>query len=138
MLRMKSIPMKQAIVILALVALTYGAAYAEDVPASAASNTELAQARQFGIFFGGMATQYDLCVKKGFIAKGDQSAEDVAKSILQKMREFNKGTDQSVHVQEGWDAIKQEIAKHGSEYTQEKCSWVAREWGKMVATMTPK
>ena len=138
MLRMESIPMKQAIAILALVALTYGAAYAEDVPVSAASNTEQAQARQFGIFFGGMATQYDLCVKKGFIAKGDQSAEEVAKSILEKMREFNKGTDQSAFVREGWDAIKQEVAKHQSEYAQEKCSWVAREWGKMVATMTPK
>lgn len=130
--------MKRAIIILALVALTYGAPYAEDVPASAASNTEQAQARQFGIFFGGMATQYDLCVKKGFIAKGDQSAEEVAKLILEKMREFNKGTDQSAFVREGWDAIKQEVANHESEYTKEKCSWVAREWGKMVATMTPK
>ena len=39
---------------------------------------------------------------------------------------------------EGWDVMKQDVAKHESEYTQEKCSWVAREWGKMVATMTPK
>jgi hypothetical protein len=138
MLRMESTPMKQAIVILALVALTYGTAYAEDVPASAASNTEQAQARQFGIFFGGMATQYDLCVKKGFIAKGDQSAEEVAKSILEKMRQFNKWPDQTAYVQEGRDRMKQEVSKHESEYTPEKCSWVAREWGKMVATMTPK
>jgi hypothetical protein len=130
MRRIESIPMKRAIVILALVALTFGAAHAEDVPAPAASNTEQAQARQFGIFFGGMATQYDLCVKKGFIAKGDQSAEEVAKSILEKMREFNKGTDQSAFVREGWDAIKQEVAKHESEYTQEKWSWVAQEWAK--------
>ena len=54
------------------------------------------------------------------------------------MRQFDTGPDQSVFVQEGWDAIKLEIAKHESEYTQEKCAWVATEWAKMVATMTPK
>jgi hypothetical protein len=130
--------MKSAVFILLLVAVTGAAAYADDAPASNSSSIEQAQARQFGIYFGGMASQYDLCVKKGLLAKGDQSAEEVAKSILEKMRQFNKGTDQSAFVQEGWDAIKQEVAKHESEYTQEKCSWVAKEWGKMVATMTPK
>jgi hypothetical protein len=128
--------MKQVTIILGLIA---GAvAYADDVPASVAPSSEQAEARQFGIFFGGMASQYDVCVKKGFIAKGDQSAEEVAKSILEKMRQFDKGTDQTAFVQQGWDAIKQEVAKHESEYTQEKCSWVGNEWAKMVATMTPK
>lgn len=64
-------------------------------------------------------------------------AEEVAKLILEKMRQFDKGTDQSAFVRQGWDAIKQEIARH-EEYTQEKCSWVANEWRKMVETMTPK
>ena len=95
-------------------------------------------AKQFGIYFGGIASQYDLCVKKGFLPKGDQSAEQVARSILEKMRQFDTGSDQSAFVREGWDAIKLEIAKHESEFTQEKCSWVATEWAKMVATMTPK
>ena len=130
--------MKLAVFILLLVDVTDAAAYADDAPTSNSSSIEQAQARQFGIYFGGMASQYDLCVKKGLLAKGDQSAEEVAKWILEKMRQFNKGTDQSAFVQEGWDAIKQEIAKHESEYTPEKCSWVAKEWGKMVATMTPK
>ena len=130
--------MKYVAIILGLIALTGAAAYADDVPASAASSTEQAQARQFGIYFGGMASQYDVCVKKGLLPKGDQSAEQIAKSILEKMRQFDKGSDQSAYVQEGWDAIKQEVAKHESEYTQEKCSWVAKEWEKMVATMTPK
>jgi hypothetical protein len=130
--------MKQVSIVLGLIALTGATAHANDVPASADSSTEQARARQFGIYFGGMASQYDLCVKKGFIAKSDQSAEEVAKSILEKMREFSKETDQSAYVQEGWDAIKQEIAKHESEYTQEKCSWIAGEWGKMVVTMTPR
>src|SRR5580693_856996 len=129
--------MTRLAILLGLAALTGGAAYA-DVPAPAAPSTEQAQARQFGIYFGGMASQYDLCVKKGFLPKGDQSAEQMAKAILEKMRVFDKGPDQSAFVQEGWDAIKLEIVKHESEYTQEKCSWVATEWAKMVATMTPK
>ena len=54
------------------------------------------------------------------------------------MRQFNKGADQSAYVQEGWDAIKPEVAKHESQYTQEKCFSVADEWAKMVATMTPR
>ena len=136
-LRRLSASVKQAAMILGLVALNGATLYADDAPASA-SSTEQAQARQFGIYFGGMASQYDLCVKKGFLPKGDQSAEQMAKVILEKMRVFDKGPDQSAFVQEGWDAIKLEIAKHESEYTQEKCSGVAVEWAKMVATMTPK
>ena len=123
--------------ILGLVALNGAVVYADDAPASA-SSTEQAQARQFGIYFGGMASQYDLCAKKGLLPKGDQSAEQMAKAILEKMRQLDKGTDQSAFIREGWDAIKLEIAKHESEYTQEKCSGVATEWAKMVATMTPK
>jgi hypothetical protein len=130
--------LKQVTIILALVALNGAVTYADDVPAAAASSTEQAQARQFGIYFGGMASQYDLCVKKGFLPKGNQSAEDVAKSILERMRQLSKEADQSAFVQEGWDAIKQEIAKHESEYTRERCSSVANDWGKMLATMTPR
>jgi hypothetical protein len=130
--------MKQVIATFILLALYGAVVYADDAPASAASTSEQAQARQFGIYFGGMASQYDLCVKKGFLVKGNQSAEEAAKSILEKMRRFDKGTDQSAFVQQGWDMIKQEIAKHESEFTQEKCSWVANEWSKMVATLTPR
>jgi hypothetical protein len=122
---------------LAFVALS-GAVHADNVPESAASNIEQAEARQFEVYFGGMASQYDLCVEKGLLPKGKRSAEDVAKSILEKMREFSKGADQSAYVQEGWEAIKPEIAKHESEYTPERCSSVADEWAKMVATMTPR
>jgi opacity protein-like surface antigen len=106
--------------------------------AACADDTEQAQATQFGIYFGGMASQYDLCVDKGFLPKGDRSAEALAASILAKMRELSKGPDQSSYVQQGWDLIKQEIAKHASDYTREKCSWVGTEWQKMVKTMTPK
>jgi hypothetical protein len=130
--------MKHAMMILGLIVAVSRAAYADDVRASAAASAEQAQARQFGIYFGGMASQYDLCVKKGLLPKGDQSAEALAKSILEKMRQFSKEADQSAYVQEGWDAIKLEIAKHESEYTPDRCSSIAKEWERMVVTLTPK
>lgn len=123
------------VVLLACASLA-SATYGDDVPASQALAQGQANAQEFGVFFGGMATQYDLCVKKGFLPKGKQSAEATAKLILQKMREFTPGPDQSAYVQEGWDLAKSEVAKHSSDYAREKCnSWVGKEWAKMLKTM---
>ncbi|MDP9091204.1 MAG: hypothetical protein M3O26_21015 [Pseudomonadota bacterium] len=96
---------------------------------------EQAQARQLGIFFGGTASQFDLCVRKGFLGKRNRSAEEIAKSILEKMQALNKGADPSVYMQEGWDMMKKEIAEHESFFTPEKCAAVGREWAKMMATI---
>jgi len=129
---------RRAAVPAALCAVLGTAAYA-DVPAGAQTlNSGEAQARQFGIFVGGTATQYDLCVKKGFLAKGDQSAEESAKAIFDKMRASNVGSDQSAFVQDGWDLMKKEISGHESFFTREKCSWVAKEWAKILTTMRAK
>jgi hypothetical protein len=112
------------------------AANAQNVPATATQDQ--GQARQFGILVGGTATQYDLCVKKGFLAKSDQSAEETAKSIFEKMRTSNGGPDQSAYMQEGWDMMKKQISEHESFYTQEKCAGVGKEWAKIMATMRKK
>jgi hypothetical protein len=118
-------------------ALILSAAAYGDGAVSTLTN-EQAQARQFGIFFGGTASQYDLCVKKGFLAKGDQSAEQIAAGILEKMRAADLGPDQSAYVQDGWDMMKKEISENESFYTKEKCAWVGKEWAKMMATMRKK
>jgi hypothetical protein len=112
-----------------------GAANAQSAPATATQAQ--GQARQLGILVGGTATQYDLCLKKGFVAKSDQSAEEIAKSFFEKMR-IDGGPDQSAYVQEGWDMIKKEISEHESFYTQEKCAGVGKEWAKITATMRKK
>jgi hypothetical protein len=104
---------------------------------NAVATQDQGQARQLGILVGGTATQYDLCVKKGLIAKSDQSAEETAKSFFEKMR-ANGGSDQSAYVQEGWDMMKKEISTHESFYTQEKCAGVRKEWAKITATMGKK
>jgi hypothetical protein len=116
-----------------------GPAARADVPAVPTTlNSEQAQARQFGIFVGGTATQYDLCVKKGFLAKGDQSAEELARAMIDKMRTAGTGPDQSAFVQDGWDMMKKEISEHESFFTREKCSWVGKEWLKIMTTMRAK
>jgi hypothetical protein len=104
---------------------------------NAVATQDQGQARQLGILVGGTATEYDLCVKKGFIANSDQSAEETAKSFFEKTR-GNGGPDQSVFVQEGWDMMKKEISAHESFYTQEKCVGVGKEWAKITATMRKK
>ena len=76
--------MKQLLAVLALMVPAGGLVHANDAP-EPTTNTP-AQARQFGIFFGGTASQYDLCVKKGFLPKGNQSAEEIAKSFYTQER----------------------------------------------------
>jgi hypothetical protein len=121
-----------------LAALASAIVSGDELPAPSASSTEQAQAREFGIFFGGTATQFDLCVKKGLLPKGDRSAADIAESIIRTMQEHNREADQSAFVQEGWDYMKSYVAAHESQYTREKCAWVGGEWAKMVKTMTQK
>jgi hypothetical protein len=129
--------MNKMLMVLGLCGLLGSGAYA-DVPAAPATlNSTQAQARQLGIFVGGTATQYDLCVKKGFLAKGGQSAEDSAKAIFEKMRATSVGPDQSAFMQDGWDMMKKEISEHESFFTKEKCSWVGKEWSKIMTTMRP-
>jgi len=127
--------MKRTIVNLAVAALISATVYADETSMSVPLTAEQAQARQVGIFLGGTASQYDLCVRKGFLAKGDRSAEEIAKSILEKMRTLDKGADQSAFAQEGWDMIKKEISEHESFFTQEKCASVGKEWAKLMTTL---
>jgi hypothetical protein len=130
--------MKQMLLVLALVLLSRGSAYADDAPVSATSTSEQGEARQLGVFLGGTATQYDLCVKKGFLPKGSQSAEETAKSIFEKTRISSKGVDLSAYVQDGWNMMKKEIADNESFFTQEKCASVGKEWAKLLVAMRNK
>jgi hypothetical protein len=113
------------------------AANAQNAPAATATQ-EQGQARQFGILVGGTASGYDLCAKKGFLAKSDPSAEETAKSILAKMRTSNTAPDQAAYIQEGWDMMRKEISENESFYTQDKCVGVGKEWAKILATVRKK
>jgi hypothetical protein len=130
--------MKQMLLILALVLPCTGRVLADDAPVSATSTSEQGEARQLGVFLGGTASQYDLCVKKGFLPKGNQSAEETAKSLLEKTRISSRGVDLSPYVQDGWDMMKKEISENQSFFTQEKCASVGKEWSKLLVAMRNK
>jgi len=130
--------MKKLLAFFSLLAPAGGLVHANDAPEQTTNTTEQAQARQFGIFFGGTASQYDLCVKKGFLPKGDQSAEEIAKSFMEKTWATNHGADQSAYVQDCWNMMKKEISENESFYTQEKCASVGKQWTKLLAAMQKK
>ena len=134
----KSSGMNKLLAVFVLMVPAVGPVHANDAPGPTTNTSEQAQARQFGIFFGGTASQYDLCVKKGFLPKGNQSAEEIAKLFLEKTWTTNQGTDQSVYVQDGWNKMKKEISENESFYTQEMCAPVGKQWAKLLEVMRKK
>ena len=129
---------KRLLAVFALMTPVGGLVHANDAPEPTTNTPAQAQARQFGIFFGGTASQYDLCAKKGFLPKGNQSAEEIAKSFLEKTWATNQGTDESVYVQDGWNKMKKEISENESFYTQERCASVGKQWTKLLVEMRKK
>jgi hypothetical protein len=129
---------KKLLAVLALMVPAGGLVHANDAPEPTTKTSAQAQARQFGIFFGGTASQYDLCVRKGFLPKGNQSAEEIAKSFMEKTWTMNQGTDQAAYVQDGWNMIKKEISENESFYTQETCASVGKQWTKLLVVMRKK
>ena len=128
--------MKELVAVFALMVSPCALVHANDPQPT--TNTQVqAQARQFGIFLGGTASQYDLCVKKGFLPKGNQSAEEIAKAFLEKTWTTN-GADQSVYVQDGWNTMKKEITENESFYTQARCAAVGKQWTKLLDVMRKK
>jgi hypothetical protein len=109
--------------------------HASEAPEPTTNTQAQAQARQFGIFFGGTASQYDLCAKKSFLPKGNQSAEEIAKAFLEKTWAANPAADQSVYVMDGWDRMKKEISENESFYTQQRCAAVGKQWAKLLEGM---
>jgi hypothetical protein len=134
----KSSGMNKLLAVFVLMVPAVGPVHANDAPGPTTNTSEQAQARQFGIFFGGTATQYDLCVRKGFLPKGEQSAEEIAKSFMEKSWATTPGANQSAYVLDGWNMMKKEISENESFYTQEKCVSVGKQWTKLLAGMGKK
>jgi hypothetical protein len=129
--------MKELLAVFTLVVPAGGVLHANDAQEPTTNSQSQAQARQFGIFLGGTASQYDLCVKKGFLPKGNQSAEEIARAFLEKTW-ASHGADQSVFVQDGWNMMKKEISENESFYTQARCASVGKQWTKLLEVMRKK
>ena len=130
--------MKKLLAVLALMVPAGGLLHANDAPEPTTNTQTQAQARQFGIFLGGTASQYDLCVKKGFLPKDNQSAEDIARAFLEKTWTTNQSTDEAMFVQDGWNTMKKEISENESFYTQQRCASVGKQWAKLLVVMRKK
>ena len=130
--------MKKLLAVLALMVPAGGLLHANDAPEPTTNTQTQAQARQFGIFLGGTASQYDLCVKKGFLPKDNQSAEDIARAFLEKTWTTNQSTDEAMFVQDGWNTMKKEISENESFYTQQRCVSVGKQWAKLLVVMRKK
>ena len=130
--------MKELLGVFALMARASAPVHANDAPGPTTNTPSASAGQAVRDFFGGTASQYDLCVKKGFLPKGNQSAEEIAKSFLEKTWTTNQGTDQSVYVQDGWNMMKKEISENESFYTKEKCASVGKQWTKLLEAMRKK
>ena len=130
--------MKKLLAVLALMVPAGGLLHANDAPEPTTNTQTQAQARQFGIFLGGTASQYDLCVKKGFLPKDNQSAEDIARAFLEKTWTTNQSTDEAMFVQDGWNTMKKEISENESFYTQQRCVSVGKQWAKLLVVIRKK
>jgi hypothetical protein len=90
-----------------------------------------AQAEEFGIFFGSAASQYDLCVSRGFIPKGPRSAQEDANSFLAEMERRTEDHAGVANARKGWELAKQEIDEHRADFTEKRCEDVQAQWIKL-------
>jgi len=122
----RKFPSIVAVVLSIVLPLILPQAKAED------SETRRAQAMQFGLFFGGIATQYDECTRRGFVPSGDRPAEDKAAAYLKASEQFGRDKEGSEYVQKGWNLAKQKIQEQSQEYWEKNCQSVAQQWNKYV------
>ena len=94
-----------------------------------------AQAMQLGFFLGGSATQYDLCVAKGYIQPGPQKAEDEVVSYLKASEQFVHDQEGISYVQKGWDIAKQKINEQSPQYWESNCDSIGKQWNKYVTML---
>lgn len=97
-----------------------------------APDLQAAQARQFGILIGGAASQYDLCVRRGFAPRSNPSAEEMLEAFLKASAEYNHDTEGVARAREGWQLMKQEIAKRTATYDRERCDVVIATWHRIL------
>ena len=93
-----------------------------------------AQAMEFGMFFGGAASQYDECVSRGFIVQRQRKAEDEALSFIEASEQAAPANEKGnfIYVRKGWDLAKQEMKKQGPQYWKDNCPRIEQQWDKYV------
>lgn len=105
---------------------------ADVVPEGHPPEVQAVQAKQFGMFLGAAASQYDLCVAKGFAPKSTPSAEEMAESFLKVVEQRTQDPESATKAREGWQLAKQDLAKRAADYDQGRCNKVVVTWKRLL------
>ncbi|MDD5250669.1 MAG: hypothetical protein PHY45_16955 [Rhodocyclaceae bacterium] len=93
------------------------------------------QAMQFGLLFGGIATQYDKCVEKGYLPAGPQRAEDQADAYLKTAEQFARDAEAAANVQKGWDIAKRKFDAQDAKFWEANCPSIGKLWKRYEVTL---
>lgn len=93
------------------------------------------QAMEMGLFLGGSATQYDVCVAKGYIPPGPKKAEDEVVLYLKASEQFTHDQEGISYVQKGWDIAKQKVREQTPKYWESNCGSIGKQWNKYAVML---
>jgi opacity protein-like surface antigen len=123
---------------LLLAAVAAWPARAVDFSVAPTPRAHTTRATQYGAYVGGTASQYDLCVSKGHLPRGNTPAERIARMLLDRLHQPNPAADMAPYAYQGWDLAKQDLARHAAEYDKEKCVRVSAQWTTLLAASQSK
>jgi hypothetical protein len=94
------------------------------------------EALQFGEYFGGAASMYDICVNKGLLPKGATSAEEQAEAYI-AAPENERFKDSSKFVHQGWRVARTRMDTDigPNYYDATHCKLLAEQWEKYRAML---
>ena len=105
---------------------------------SAKEDQQQIQAMIFGMYLGGAASQFDMCVEKGYLPSPERSAESQANSFIAASEQAMHSQAMTPFVRKGWDKVKQKIHEPDFELTKEKCDFIGTQWQKNVTMLKLK
>lgn len=118
--------------------LTATAVWAADFSVAPMPRAHTTRATQYGAYVGGTASEYDLCVAKGHLPRGNTPAERIARMLLDKLHQPDPAADMAPYAYRGWELAKQDLARHAAEYDRAKCVRVSAEWTTLLAGVRSK
>lgn len=123
-------PRRGRALLAALAALHLPAGFAEPDDAGRSIH-----ALQFGMFFGGSATQYDHCVELGRIEPGPRTAEAMASAYLDNVAPFATDAAARQDAHRGWDIARHKIAEQDAQYWARRCPEIDQQWQRYVESL---
>ncbi|WP_342620826.1 hypothetical protein [Rhodoferax sp. GW822-FHT02A01] len=105
---------------------------AQENPSADQNQQYLAQAASIGVYFGGTASQFDMCVDKGFLPPPKATAESQVNEYLAKPDRGKQELAMEPYFRKGWDMARQQLHEPGFAMTKERCDFIKSQWEKYV------